>query len=641
MAIVKFVSDKDCQVFIDMELVGKVASESMLKVTLEPGGYLIQIKDEEGNLIKKYDLEINPSDNQLLQKIDCANNKKDDIIEKLMNDSSLVFQCDRASFCHNGLYGFVDKTLKVVIPPIYFSVNEFVDNKAFVVRDFPEGKKTTLIDSDGNMFFNRWFDYIGESDETILLGVDNKIIVYSKLTCDKKAEYFNAGYDFKKPIVPVFRIKDVDELYGFIDFEGKEVVPLLFDKVWNFDKRGYAKVLFFGLFGTISEKTYTMDAGFFSAKVNSIEDLVCPNIIELVSTKKIHISSLVYRKLAFDKKDKKWIICINTYDSTGKNVSKIECDKILFMGEGCCVYRNDEITTALYLETDEQYSFQVNYLIPANGCMRSQNCDYDSYYPDTFVTRKNGKYGLIDINGIEIFPNIYDCITPVQPKYFVDIDTKLPVLGIMQYEGKYSVANLSEGITYLPFEYDEIEVINRGIDFKDTIFLLTQKNRHQLFSVNKTHLSEKYDDITVCDKSFIIEKEGCYGIIDDYGKEIVPFDNLIIRKLGDNYLTEGNNYFIIGKDAYALGDIRSGKKLTEQIYDEISILSNGRYFFLVRIGNRYGCLNENGDIVVPAKYDRIESMYSYCFAWDNEFVVSLYDGDNIISFDLVGQRVIS
>lgn len=170
MAIVKFVSDKDYQVFIDMELVGKVASESMLKVKLEPGGYLIQIKDEEGKLIKEYDLEIKSSDNQLLQKIDGTNNKLDDIIENLKNDSSLVFHCDRASFCHNGLFGFVDKKLNVVISPIYYSVNEFVDNKAFVVRDFPEGRKTTMIDSDGNMFFNRWYDYIGESDDTIFDG---------------------------------------------------------------------------------------------------------------------------------------------------------------------------------------------------------------------------------------------------------------------------------------------------------------------------------------------------------------------------------------------------------------------------------------------------------------------------------------
>ena len=38
------------------QLAGKVASESMLMVSLEPGGYLIQIKNENGNLIKEYDI---------------------------------------------------------------------------------------------------------------------------------------------------------------------------------------------------------------------------------------------------------------------------------------------------------------------------------------------------------------------------------------------------------------------------------------------------------------------------------------------------------------------------------------------------------------------------------------------------------
>ena len=80
MAIVKFASDKDYRLFIDMELAGKVTSESMLKVTLEPGGYLIQIKNENGSLIKEYDLEVKPSDHQLIQKIDRADNKHDNII---------------------------------------------------------------------------------------------------------------------------------------------------------------------------------------------------------------------------------------------------------------------------------------------------------------------------------------------------------------------------------------------------------------------------------------------------------------------------------------------------------------------------------------------------------------------------------
>ena len=194
MAIVKFASDKDYQLFIDMELAGKVASESMLKVTLETGGYLIQIKDEDGNLIKEYDLEIKSSDNQLLQKIDGTNNKLDDIIENLKNDSSLVFHCNRASFCHNG----------------------------------------------------RWFDYIGEGDEIILLGIDNRIIVYSKAKCDNIAEYYNAGYDYKSNYVPVYRENDTVKLYGYINFDGGEVIPLIFNWVGNFNEQGESEVDLFG-----------------------------------------------------------------------------------------------------------------------------------------------------------------------------------------------------------------------------------------------------------------------------------------------------------------------------------------------------------------------------------------------------------
>ena len=138
----------------------------------------------------------------------------------------MEFHCDRASFCHNGLYGYVNKRFEVVIPAIYTVANKFKDDKAFVVKEFPEGKKVTLIDEDGNMFFNRWFDYIGESEETVLLGIDNRIIVYTKIKYDNTAEYFNGGYDFRHPYVPVYKKEGVDELHGFIDFEGKVIVPL-------------------------------------------------------------------------------------------------------------------------------------------------------------------------------------------------------------------------------------------------------------------------------------------------------------------------------------------------------------------------------------------------------------------------------
>ena len=51
MATVKFITDKNCQLFIDMELVGDVFVDKMLKISLEAGSYLVEGKDTNGKTI--------------------------------------------------------------------------------------------------------------------------------------------------------------------------------------------------------------------------------------------------------------------------------------------------------------------------------------------------------------------------------------------------------------------------------------------------------------------------------------------------------------------------------------------------------------------------------------------------------------
>lgn len=638
MAIVKFISGKNCLVFIDMELAGKVTPNSMLKVTLESGSYLIQIKDEVGNLIREYELGIKSSDNQLLQKIDEPKNKLDDIIEKLKNGSSLIYHCGRASFCYNGLYGFVDKKLNVVIPPIYYSVNEFADDKAFVVRDFPEGRKTTMIDSDGNMFFNRWFDYIGESDETILLGIDNRIIVYSKKKFDKIAEYYNAGYNFKYPLVPVYKNDGLDEFYGFIDFEGKEVVPILYDWVENFNSNGYADVSFWGIKTKINKDDFSLEDDFgYKHEIKIFEDFVdtynhgsfnfCLDRIEIFKNdthKYITIHPLFNAG--------KWHLQIITefqYDIS-QNITVVDCDRIIYLGDRCYVYRIENRCIVHYFDLEEDVIVDAKFVIPANGCVRATGCAYDEYYPDTFITRINGKYGSIDKNGKEIFPNIYNFIIPIQPDYFIDMYTKLSVLAVMQLKDRFSIANLSEGKIYLPFVFDEITKINRGENLKDTIFLLSKTNRHQLFSVNKEKLTEEYDNLIICKKNNIVFKGKSCGIIDDYGMEIIPIKSHIVKIVDE----KDKSYFKIKKDGlYALGKIETGEFFTDHIYDDISLLCGGKHMFLVRIGSKYGSIDYKGRMVLPIRYDKIEADSDFWFPGDDYFV-TLYERSTIIRQNL-------
>ena len=598
MAIVKFVSDKDCQVFIDMELVGKVASESMLKVKLEPGGYLIQIKDEEGKLIKEYDLEIKSSDNQLLQKIDGTNNKLDDIIENLKNDSSLVFHCDRASFCHNGLFGFVDKKLNVVISPIYYSVNEFVDNKAFVVRDFPEGRKTTMIDSDGNMFFNRWYDYIGESDDTILLGVENRIIVYSKKECDKVAEYFNANYDKIASLVPVYKKVGACNYYGYINFDGKEAIPFIFNNVRNFDERGEADVVFLGREVKINSTGYYQEkenGHYYKTSWNGdLQGL--DGIFEFMPNPCSYDTEETSWHFVPIWDNYKWIFRVLIKKGNPQKVIKsvdYKCDYVLRGGTGYWVLKQEKKVVVLiacaYTDGIEELTFDADDVVPVfdiNDILQGR----------TFVVKKENKYGVYNKprNWEEVLiPVEYDEIKPFEP-------FKFAVKKANKY-GVYSAGKLSD------FEYDNVtKYINSNNEYSG--LLLEKAGKYGLWK-NSSIIPPVYDCIDCYGDRCVVSINGLYGIIDDNARESLPINDEKSIPLGNEYFKEKN------EKGWTLGYIHHGT-IYPNTFDDIILLSDNKQWlelFLVKTGDNYGCINNKGELILPIKYDKImldSSLYS-------------------------------
>ena len=583
MAIVKFVSDKDCQVFIDMELAGKVAPESMLKVTLETGGYLIQIKNENGKLIKEYDLEINPSDNQLLQKIDGASNKLDDIIEKLKNDSSLVFHCDRASFSYNGLYGFVDKKLNVVIPPIYYSVNEFVDDKAFVVRDFPEGRKTTMIDSDGNIFFNRWFDYIGESDDTILLGIENRIIVYSKTKCDKVAEYFNAGYDLKSSLVPVYKKVGDYDFYGYIDYKGNEAIPFIFNNVKNFDEYGEADGIFLGRETIINRKGYSqcLGGGIYDwAKwddnlqgLEGIIDVKYPELWKYDDYRSTHWEFIPIWK------NYKWIIKIITIINANNGLAPIkkdfilECDYVLNIGKGYCVCKVGKNVELIIVDVNNKgllhYSFDAD---DVHVCFSDDEVYGGSIWPILFIAQKKNS------NGIDKTFYVFD----------------------------------SEKNNILPINYENIDAII--LPGNDVQYITRKKEYYSNFSFG--HRIYIY---------LSVKSNGKNGIINIDGKEIIPTIYTDIVFMGKEFIkVKREEGWSLGRAYKLTYYYESSEPVYEPVYevhglifDDISLCSENEQWvdvdvFIVRSGNKYGCVNSYGTLLLPVEYETIELKASFC-----------------------------
>jgi hypothetical protein len=51
----------------------------------------------------------------------------------------------------NGLYGYVDVTGKLVIPPVYFAAEPFFEGLAYVVRDDRKGIHSGYINKSGEV----------------------------------------------------------------------------------------------------------------------------------------------------------------------------------------------------------------------------------------------------------------------------------------------------------------------------------------------------------------------------------------------------------------------------------------------------------------------------------------------------------
>ena len=116
------------------------------------------------------------------------------------------YQYDRAEPFHdgmgmvslNGLYGYVDVTGKLVIPPVYFVAYPFSEGLAYVVRDDGKGIRSGYINKAGEVVIKMKKGHHGRSFHDGLAGVQK------------------------------------DDKWGFIDQTGKWVIKRTYRKIDRF-----------------------------------------------------------------------------------------------------------------------------------------------------------------------------------------------------------------------------------------------------------------------------------------------------------------------------------------------------------------------------------------------------------------------
>lgn len=597
MAIVKFVANKDCVVFIDMKLAGKVAPDSMLKVTFETGDYLIQIKDDDGHLIKEYDLNIKVSDNQVLQKINESNCQIEDVIENLRNDSSLRFYHQRALFCYNGNYGYINSQYKIAIEPIYSYAENFTNGLALVKKIFPNGEKATVIDTDGNISLDRWYDYIGGNEKVVLLKSEKTFYVLSKVDYSIINQYLDAKYDGKGELIPVHQHIGVDDMYGYIDRTGTEVIPLIYDFAGNFGANNLATVKRFGEFNEVD-----FDGNLYRYGIHSYESKRESEIL----TKE---ESLYRGFSGYIKKGDYW----------GLDSDEEPCwDRIIFdynwTFNSCSyfAYRKNGICTIVIKDEEKYYwrgisktdvnekniSLEADDIIPVFSWDGRPTSEY--LYLNYIIVRRNWKYGIVDLEKNTILPIEYDYIKPTDAHNSND-RTFSADIAIVWKDEKCSLYNMQDKLFLVPFEYEEIIVIENlddsGNPIEDSTYLMKKNGKYGLISNDCTSviLPFEYDKI-FCD----VDWEFRLGKV---------CERIILTKNGKMGTWQKYRYYEKSLDDWSEIDVRVDEK-----YDKCVFLKDKNYYrgrrgsicdIAVKRGDKWGVIKykekENGDVISNKK----------------------------------------
>jgi hypothetical protein len=365
------------------------------------------------------------------------------------------------------------------------------------------------------------------------------------------------------------------EKYGFMDDNGNEITPYIYDYAYPFSE-GLACVRLGEKYGFINDKG----------------DTVIP---------------LEYDKAGPFSEGLAYFAAGDRYGFIDRNENVaflLDCDSVSSFQEGLAYfsdggkygYINEAGKVAIKPIYDDAGYFQEGLakvrvglklgVIDKNGA-EIVPADYDDISFDSgfIIAKADGKYGCFDKNGNLIFERVYDGIAMLPER-----DSAIVYLGdqpeIVDFKGNIEVSAKYDSIAYYGSEHSGgmIEVrLNDKVGF-----------------LNMSYFSEViapvYDWVSFFAKNHAVVGNGNkYGVIDKNGSTVVPlnYDYVEIFNNGTLALNQGGKYVLA--DA-------NGKIINDNQYDSIEEIGN---CYIVGTDGQYGLLDENGTEVVTPVYDSV------------------------------------
>lgn len=145
----------------------------------------------------------------------------------------------RMATLFDGRWGFVDSDGKIVVAPIYNSVEDFREGRAVVHTDSGFG----LIDVDGVEVVDPIWDELSyDGSHLCYVERDGVCGVVDRMGRQIVAPEWDWTGEFSRGMLLV----EKDQKYGFVDMNGEIAIAIELDNATSFDDNGYATITFQG-----------------------------------------------------------------------------------------------------------------------------------------------------------------------------------------------------------------------------------------------------------------------------------------------------------------------------------------------------------------------------------------------------------
>ena len=210
------------------------------------------------------------------------------------------------------------------------------------------------------------------------------------------------------------------------------------------------------------------------------------------------------------------------------------------------------------------------------------------YREGELIVKKDGKYGIININGGKLVNFEYDYITgdnyySTEKEYALDGY----IVGKNDENGKMQYGYLnSDRRQYLELDFDRIYRMNNVKDDANTYLVAEKDGNIQLYKNDKVLLDNNYQAINYNEDSglLILQKDNKFGITDLNGKQIlnVEYDQIQIP----------GNYILATKNGNSETYDLSGTKQEDLRYANVLKTANENYSITIDTNDKYGVISK-------------------------------------------------